>query len=309
MTALPGRVLVIGEALIDVVDHGDGVTRHVGGSPLNVAFGLGRLGTATTFASEFGDDPDGLAIRDHLASGGVSVVTVGDGSLPTSTATAWIGADGSATYDFDLTWNFRTPPQVNGVSVVHVGSIGALHLPGGNRVLSFVESLPQDVLVAFDPNVRPTLMPSREVAVVAVERYASRAAVVKLSDEDADWLYPDAAASAPQRLLDAGAKLVAVSRGSAGSVLHTADLRVEVPVLQVDIVDTIGAGDAYMSGLIAAIAEKVGIEGALAGSYSNAQLTEIGRMAAVSAGLTVARAGAMPPTAAELQRALRELEQ
>ncbi|MBS1906973.1 MAG: carbohydrate kinase [Actinobacteria bacterium] len=305
MNAFAGRILVIGEALIDIVDRGGEPVRHVGGSPLNVAFGLARLGIATTFATEFGDDADGAAIAAHLASAGVTVARTAGQDLRTSTALARIGDDGSATYDFDLEWIFSAPPATAGISAVHIGSIGALRAPGSEGVLALVESLPDDVLVTFDPNVRPALMPPADLTRATVERYAARAAVVKLSDEDAEWLYPGQADAAPARLLAAGARLVAVTHGAAGSVLHTGSARLDVPVRPTVAVDTIGAGDAYMSGLIAAIVQRVGVVDALAGRFSGAQLAEIGRIAAVSSGLTVARAGAMPPTAAELEVELK----
>ena len=301
MSGFAGRILVIGEALIDIVDRGGQPVRHVGGSPLNVAFGLARLGIATTFASEFGEDSDGAAIAAHLAAAGVTIARTADAIRPTSTALARIGEDGSATYDFDLQWTFSTPPAVAGISAIHIGSIGALRAPGSDAVLALVESLPEGVLVTFDPNVRPALMPPPAETRALVERYAARAAVVKLSDEDAAWLYPGAADSAPERLLAAGAKLVAVTHGAIGSVLRTASARLDVPARPTIAVDTIGAGDAYMSGLIAAIVQRVGVVDALAGRFTEEQLAAIGRIAAVSSGLTVARAGAMPPTAAELE--------
>ncbi|WP_439902089.1 carbohydrate kinase family protein [Microbacterium azadirachtae] len=304
MTAGAERILVIGEALIDIVDRGGRLARHVGGSPLNVAFGLARLGLTTTFATAFGTDEGGSAIVRHLAEAGVSIVRTADAGRPTSTALARIGADGSASYEFDLTWAFSTPPATAGFDVVHVGSIGALRAPGADGVRELVAGLPEQVLVTFDPNIRAALMPPREATRTRVEAYAARAAVVKLSDEDAAWLYPDDAQAAPERLLAAGARLVVMTRGAEGSVLHTGELRVEVPVRPTVAVDTIGAGDAYMSGLIAAIVRRVGIDDARAGRFTREQLAEIGAVAAASAALTVGRAGAMPPTAAELDRAL-----
>lgn len=298
--------LVIGEALIDIVDRGDGSEplRHVGGSPLNVAFGLGRLGIPTVFATEYGDDADGAAITAHLAGAGVAVVRTAGGTRRTATARARIQADGSAVYDFDIDWTLRHPPTVGDASVVHVGSIGALRAPGAEGVLALVESLDEGVLVTFDPNVRPALMPPQAESRALVERYAARAAVVKLSDEDAEWLYPGEAGTAARRLLAAGARLVAVTHGAAGSELHTATHRVGVPVRATNAVDTIGAGDSYMSGLIAAIVERVGVDAALSGTLTVQQLAEIGRIASSSSSLTVARAGAMPPTAVELASAL-----
>ena len=296
------RFLVIGEALIDVVDRDGERAQHVGGSPLNVAFGLGRLGIRTVFATEFGDDEAGAAITAHLASAGVAIERTADGSRHTSTALARIGADGSASYDFDVEWTFGTPPSADDANAVHIGSIGAFLAPGGPRVLELIEALPDDVLVSFDPNIRPAFVPSREETRGLVERYAARATIVKLSDEDADWLYPGRADDVAGILLAQGARLVAITRGAEGSTLHAPGASAHVPATPTTAVDTIGAGDAYMSGLLAAIAAPSGMVAALQ-DLTAADLTAIGRIAAASAAITVGRAGAMPPTADELERA------
>ncbi|WP_295011762.1 carbohydrate kinase [uncultured Microbacterium sp.] len=299
------RVLVIGEALIDVVDRGDGSApvRHVGGSPLNVAFGLARLGIPTTFATEFGDDADGAAIAAHLAGAGVEVARTAAGAHRTATALARIQPDGSAEYVFDIDWTFPQPPPTDRADVVHIGSIGSLRAPGAVGVLALVEGLPSDVLVTFDPNVRPALLPSVVETRALVERYAARAQVVKLSDEDAAWLYPEDPSSAPARLLAQGARLVAVTHGAEGSVVHTAGGERRVPARRTAAVDTIGAGDAYMSGLIAALLPHADALTGGEGLDADA-LDAVGRVAATTSSLTVARAGAMPPTAEELAAAL-----
>ncbi|HKT57183.1 MAG TPA: PfkB family carbohydrate kinase [Microbacterium sp.] len=302
----PAPVLVVGESLIDVVDRNGDRARHVGGSPLNVAYGLGRLGIPAVFATEFGDDADGDAIAQHLASVGVPIERTDDTARATSTAIAHIGPEGAAVYEFDLDWTFRTPPAVADVAAVHVGSIGALRLPGAERVLAFVEALPGDVLVTFDPNVRPAVVPPVERTRELVERYAARAAVVKLSDEDAAWLYPGGVDEAAARLLGCGARLVAVTCGAEGSDLHTGSTSVHVPARPTRVVDTIGAGDAYMTGLVAAIVTGIGAQSVLDGALTVRDLERIGRVAAAAAAITVGRSGAMPPTAAELARALRD---
>ncbi|MGN6198897.1 carbohydrate kinase family protein [Humibacter sp.] len=302
------QILVIGESLIDVVDRGDGTerARHVGGSPLNVAFGLGRLGIPTRFATEYGEDEGGDAIDLHLAAAGVRVEWTDDRSRPTSTAIAHIGPDGSASYRFDLEWRFRTPPQVPSLAAVHVGSIGALRMPGSSGVLALVEALSDEVLVTFDPNIRPALIPSREQTRDLVERYAARADIVKLSDEDAEWLYPGNSADASDILLDRGARLVVTTQGAAGSTLRTRAATVHAPARSTDPVDTIGAGDAYMAGLLAAVIGCGGIRAVLDDQLTPADLAAIGRYASSAAAITVGRAGAMPPTAIELERHLQQ---
>lgn len=296
----PDRALVIGEALIDIVDRADGSDAHVGGSPLNVAVGLSRLGVDVVFATEFGDDEHGRLISTHLADANVGSVQTATRSAPTSTARARIGSDGSATYLFDLTWSFDHPPRTDGFTVVHAGSVGALRQPGAQGVIELVEALPPDVLVTFDPNIRPALLPRREETRALVERFAARADVVKLSDEDAAWLYPEDPSSAPVRLLAQGPSIVAVTRGSAGSDIHTTGRFVTVPPYRTAVADTIGAGDAYMSGIVGAIVRGGLKERVLDGSVDRADLTSIGHFAATAAGITVSRSGAVPPTEDEV---------
>jgi len=296
----PDRALVIGEALIDVVDRADRSDAHVGGSPLNVAVGLARLGVDVVFATEFSDDAHGRLIDDHLRSAEVAWVQTTSSREPTSTARARIGRDGSASYVFDLRWVFDAPPRTDGFSVVHVGSVGALRPPGALGVIDLVESLPSDVLVTFDPNIRPALLPPREQTRELVERFAARANLVKLSDEDAEWLYPEDPSVAPARLLAQGASIVAVTRGAAGSDIHTEGRSVTVPPYRTEVADTIGAGDAYMSGLVGAIVRGGLTARVIDGAASGADLTAIGGLAAVAAGLTVGRAGAVPPTEDEI---------
>ncbi|WP_307450736.1 MULTISPECIES: carbohydrate kinase [Microbacterium] len=305
MSGVTGAVLVVGESLIDIVE-GDGDSRsYVGGSPLNVAVGLARLGMTVDFGTEFGADDAGARIADRLSRDGVTPIQTAAGAWPTSTARARIRPDGSASYVFDLEWRFDAPPRADGYAIVHVGSVGALREPGAHRVVELIESLPADVLVTFDPNVRPALLASSERTRALVERYAARANVVKLSDEDAEWLYPDDPASAPERLLARGAGLVVVTRGGQGSTIHTPAVELPVPSFPVEVVDTIGAGDSYMSGIIAALVRGVGVAGAATGAFDESDLAEVGRFAATAAGLTVSRAGAAPPTIAELDAVLQ----
>jgi sugar/nucleoside kinase (ribokinase family) len=298
-------ILVIGESLIDVVDRAGDQTRHVGGSPLNVAYGLGRLGIPTVFATEFGDDPDGVAIAGHLGAVGVTVAQTSVGGR-TGVAIARLGDAGAAEYEFDLDWRFDGEPAVPQPGAVHVGSIGALRSPGGEGVLAFVERLPRDVLVSFDPNIRPAVVPPRPHTRRLVERYAARATVVKLSDEDARWLYPGEEDAVAARLLACGARLVAITRGTDGSDLYTRSAHVHIPAEPAHAVDTIGAGDAYTTGLLSAIVTGVGAPAVRDDALTPADLAQIGRVAAVAAAVTVGRAGAVPPTATELQRALAE---
>jgi fructokinase len=281
--------LVIGEALVDVVVHPGGAapTAHPGGSPANVAVGLARLGVPTTLHSDYGSDEHGRSIATHLAASGVATTPSTVGDRPTSLATARIAADGAATYEFAVTWD-PAPVEARGYAVVHTGSIGAALEPGASTVEEALRGA--DGLVSFDPNIRPALMPERAVALSRVERLVALADVVKASDEDVAWLYPDlAVADVLERWAALGPRLVVVTRGGAGAdaVGPAGPLRVEAP--RTTVADTIGAGDSFMAGLLADLLER---------GFDDPAATL--RFAARCAAITVARPGADPPRRAEL---------
>ncbi|WP_285114333.1 carbohydrate kinase [Leifsonia sp. fls2-241-R2A-40a] len=295
------RALVMGESLVDVVErHGSPRAVHAGGSPLNVAFGLARLGIHVTFATEYGADPHGSLIADHLHSAGVDTLNTSHGN-PTSTATARIDPEGAAHYDFSLDWDFA-PTALPPAELVHTGSIGALREPGATAVRRHVNALGDDTLVTFDPNVRPSLMPDREQTLKSVDWYSRHAHLVKLSDEDAHWLFPGwTHRTVLDWILDRGAGIAVLTRGGDGSLLRSRAAEIEIEASAAHVVDTIGAGDAYMAGLLAGL---MGAEprGQLQrGNVSDIVLRSIGELASRVAALTVARAGAMPPTLDEIQ--------
>lgn len=280
--------LVLGEALVDVVRRGSADPEaHPGGSPLNVAVGLARLGIPTTLHSSFGVDAHGLAIAEHLAASDVTVTPSTVGEAPTSVAEATLGPDGAATYDFRIAWQLA-PVDPAGFDLVHTGSIGAALEPGATRVEEALAAATG--LVSFDPNIRPALMPSREVALARVERLVALADVVKASDEDVAWLYPDATVDAVlARWAGLGPGWVVVTRGGEGADALVAGDRLHVDVPSVTVADTIGAGDSFMAGLLAHVLRNGADDPAATLAF-----------AARCAAITVSRPGADPPWRHEL---------
>ncbi len=300
------QVLVIGESVVDVVERDGTTTAHAGGSPLNVAYGLARLGLPTAFATQFGDDAYGHLIAAHLASAGVEILRP-EPSAETSVATARIGADGSAQYTFSLHWDFEAA-TVPATPVVHVGSVGAFREPGSTAVRRLLHGLPASTLVTLDPNIRPSLIPAAPAVLEQVGTYAARTDLIKLSDEDAAWLFPGMSEEDVLAwFLARGTAVVAITRGSGGSVLRSRLGHVEIDARPTTVVDTIGAGDAYMAGLIAAVLEDADGIDTLRGGADPVFLERVGRFASATAALTVARAGATPPTRAEMTAALAAL--
>lgn len=301
------RVLVVGEALIDVVRGRDGsVAEHVGGSPANVALGLGRLGRGVDLLTWIGRDPRGRRIVEHLAASGAAVVPGSDGAERTSVAVAHLADDGGATYEFDLTWQVPaswTAPA-GAPLAVHTGSIGAVLAPGGADVARILAAHRASATITYDPNLRPSLMPPPEVTRPVVEALVAIADVVKLSDEDLAWLAPEDPLGLAERWAQAGPALVVVTRGGEGALAWTArGERIDVPPVRVPVADTVGAGDSFMAGLIDGL-WSAGLLGpdarsdlhAVGAGTVRALLERCARIAAI----TVSRPGADPPTAAEL---------
>src|SRR6476659_8391871 len=143
-------VLVLGEALVDVVHQGGRVTEHVGGSPANVAFGLGRLDHDVTLAAWFAQDERGNRIAQACVDSGVKVAEGSDRASRTSVANAIIDRSGKATYQFELSWLLPTLPAEEGDQVrhLHTGSIGATLEPGGSQVVSALRDTWADATVS-----------------------------------------------------------------------------------------------------------------------------------------------------------------
>ena len=300
MTGYP--ITVAGESLVDVVH--DGRTREVpGGSPANVALGLARLGTPVEFATWLGDDARGHRIADHLRASGVQVVDDAFGATRTSSAVVRLAPDGQPTYEFDIEWDLPDLPRTP--RWLHVGSISAFLEPGAGKVSELARRTAADGgTVSFDPNIRPALLGRPADGRRTFERLAAVADVVKLSDEDAGWLYPGLGADAVlDRLLEIGVELAALTTGAAGSIVTTATERVTVPGGRVDVVDTVGAGDSYMATLIWQLQTR----GAAVGPISRDSLRELGRLSTRAAAITVARRGADLPTRDDLFSAALEI--
>lgn len=294
------RVAVIGESLIDIV-RAQNTVEAPGGSPLNVAVALSRLGVDTRLLTALGNDERADLVEKHLAASGVELVPGSRRLLRTSTATATLRPDGSAVYDFDVTWDPPALPSLE-VEALHAGSIGLFLQPGAETVRDQLEAAAGRTLISLDPNIRPSLLPNLAAVRSTFESLAGLATVVKLSDEDAEWLFPGAPiATVVQRLLDLGPALVAVTRGAAGCLLASTEAAVDVAASATTVVDTIGAGDSFMGALIRQVLvldlSRDLIDGL---SLWPEELAEIGRFAADVAAATVGRPGADPPWLHEL---------
>jgi fructokinase len=299
-----GRALVIGEALIDRVEK-QGAVEHVGGSPLNVAVGLARLGRGVDFLTHIADDEAGRRIVEYLKASGVQLVPGSITAERTPTAVATIADDGSAAYTFDLQWQLSGTPEVTPPLLVHTGSIAAVREPGCLAVAALLEAYRVSATLTFDPNVRPSLIADRAAAQARIAHLVERSDIVKVSDEDLRWINPD---HEPQRTargwLASGPAIVVVTMGSRGAVAFCSAGDARVAADPVRVIDTVGAGDAFMVGLLDALwaLDLVGAErrSALRRIRLDALAAALEAAGQASA-VTVSRAGAELPDRAALR--------
>jgi len=309
---MPPTFAVIGEAILDLTgpdEDGASIARP-GGSPMNVAIGLARLGRSTAFVGRMSDDPIGTLLRRHLERSNVDLRHVVYASDPGTVALVELAAC-QARYQFsphgaDFQW---TPDELafmpGGAKAVHFGSLASWLPPGDVTIARLVTRLRRghSVLISFDPNVRPALLPDVGAARRKVEQSVSVAHVVKASVEDLAWLYQAESVDAVvRRWLDIGATLVVVTAGAEGATAWTGrQSPVSRRATPMPVADTVGAGDAFMSGLLDGLAGRgLLAPEALAELSDSATVAAVLDDAALIAGMTVRRAGADPPWRAEV---------
>lgn len=268
---------------------------------MNVSVGLTRLGWPAELHSRIGADEHGDLIRAHLAADGVPLGarTLAEGA--SWAASVRLDAEGRAEYDFALHGEIPIP-EIEDFALIHAGSIGALREPGSTALLDAFRAAPARTLRSFDPNIRADVIGAADEARARVFAIAAAAQVVKLSDEDAAWLRPGSESDDVLReFADNGTRFAVITRGSQGALALVDGVRYERPASPVTVVDTIGAGDAFMSGLLFALlrdgTDRLIREGRPV--RGEAVLSALDT-ALASAAITVSRAGANPPHLEEL---------
>jgi fructokinase len=298
----------MGEILIDFLPIEEagrtvGFRMHPGGSPFNVAVGLARLGQHTAFASKISSDLFGRYLREHVEREGIDTrFAVASDAQSTLAFVAMEGGEPDYAFYNDgasdtlLTLEEIPPALFEETAILHFGSISLLSGTTPGAVLATAERLKGRALLSFDPNLRPGLVRDEAAYRGLLDRLFGLADVLKLSANDLQWLWPGSTVEqAASRLLAHGPALVAVTRGGDGVLALRGSDRWEVPSFDVQVVDTVGAGDAFSSGLLSGLAGRgIASREALlaAGSEDIAGALSFG--VAVSA-LTCTRAGADPP--------------
>jgi fructokinase len=299
-------IVVCGEALIDLVIKDGWQTPSPGGGPFNAARALARLDVPTAFLGHLSNDEFGRLLADRLRTDGASLALATFGTEPTTTAIARIGPDGLAEYEFSI--EGTSAPQLTlemiprtlaaEVDALHVGTLGLLLQPMATSLTELVRRAGRGRLIMLDPNIRPALR-LNEGYRKRLEWFVSRSTVVKASVDDLAWLYPEVDyVAAARRMLDLGVRLILVTLGAQGASGTTAKGDVSVAAVPVDVVDTIGAGDAFGAAALAWLSDHELLDPSLALSID--ELRSLLEFSCLAASLTCARAGAEPPTRAEI---------
>jgi fructokinase len=302
-------VLVIGEALVDVVHGINGEIKNIpGGSPANTAVALARLGTKTYMKARTSSDQFGTEIRNYLTNQNVNL----DYSLvvdsPSSVIDAVIQKDGSAKYEANLNgaadygWTFAELNQEidPDIQIIQLGSLTSYVEPGATNVEKWFAHLRQSdkYLLTFDPNIRHPLDGQNEKDVRSrAKKLASLSHVVKASDEDLNWIFSnDNPKDSAINIIKSGASLVFVTLGKKGAFVVNKELEIiEVPAKEIEVVDTIGAGDTFAAALITQLLENSWINENELEKLKTTDLTAILTNCALAATITCSRQGANPP--------------
>ena len=300
-------ILVAGESLIDlIVGPDDGVHASPGGGPFNAARTIARLGLPTRFLGRFSADPFGQLLTGKLAQDGVDLAVPGRVPEPTALAIVALGDRGVPEYWFHVaqTAGFKldqaTAQQAlrADVTAVHIGSLGLVVDPMATELEGLVQRLSPDQLLLLDPNWRAQAIPDADAHRARIRRLLLRTDILKTSTEDLSFLVPGCGiAEAARILLGWGARCVLVTDGPSSIHAFTGGDQLAVQVPPVEVVDTVGAGDAFGGSFLAWWAERGLSREDLA--HSPRVLAAVTAAARV-ASLTCARAGAEPPWRHEL---------
>lgn len=302
-------VVVAGEALVDLVPRGDALWPSAAGSPVNVAVGLGRLEVPTAFAGTVSTDGFGDLIATRLNDAGVALDLLNPVEAPTTLAVVHLDAEGRATYGFYLEGTsagvLRTDmlPSLPDGAALHVsfGAIGPSHEPVGDALCRLLRREAGQRVVSLDPNVRTSAIGDLGTTLARLEDAVDASDVVKISDEDLALLHPGTDPEVvAARWADGGPGLVVVTRGPDGAVAFAGSERLEVAGRRVAVVDTVGAGDAFTSGLLASLATTGLLDRERLRGADPAAIADAIEHAVGVAAITCTRAGADPPTAAEV---------
>ena len=275
----------------------------VGGGPANTAKALARLDYDVDFIDGISTDSFGVIARKELERDKVGLGLCLTSDKPTCTATVTVDAQGGARYDFVIdgtaTFDFNSQwlpdPERLKPSVLHIGTLVTIIEPSASVLYDWAVRVGEFAPIIFDPNIRPSVMGDRQKYSQAVEKWVGISSIVKVSDDDIAWLYPDESLDeVARRWIAGGVSCVVITRGAHGLIGYTEHGIEEVDAVKTVVVDTVGAGDT-----VGAIVVEGVIKHSVAGLVGQT-LNAVLHKAAVAAAITCSRAGAQPPRTHEL---------
>ena len=298
------EIWVCGEVLIDLIPRGDKKVAIVGGGPANTAKALALLGFDSFFIDGISTDAYGQKAKAELLYDGVNLKYAHFSDKPTCTADVSLDdagvasyvftIDGSATFDFSHDW-LPDPLEIK-PAVLQIGTLATIVEPAASILHEWALKVAEVAPIVFDPNVRSSVMSDRDKYQAAVAKWTAISAVIKVSEDDLAWLYPERdQLEVAAQWLEEGAALVIITKGSYGLIGITAQGSVTVPGVKIEVADTVGAGDTVGAIVVEAILER-----GLASLHGEV-LREVLTRAAKAASITCSRAGANPPTRAEIE--------
>ena len=299
-------VWVCGEALIDLIPVRPGSDQRQaipGGGPANTAHALARLDIPTEFIGGLSDDQYGQRMRSEFITGRVGLTFTPEHQLPTCLAIVSIDLDGGATYEFKIdgtaTFAFATEnlpdPKLIQPDAIYIGTLATIIEPGASILKDWIIQAQDYAPIIYDPNIRSSVISDRSRYQEVVKEWVALSNVVKASEDDLAWLYPETdPLEIARSWVSSGVQLVVITKGENGIVGVTENQEVSIPGVKVEVIDTVGAGDTVGAVLVEALVE-FGLE-----KLTSELLSHTLHRAALAAAITCSRAGANPPTKAEL---------
>ncbi len=305
-------IISLGEALIDFVSQ-KGLTFEgfPGGSPMNTSIAISRLGVPCQFLGRISNDMFGCRLIDHLHDNSVGTDMVLRTDDSTTLSFVQKQSDGQARYGFfaNNTADRNLPiEELNKVNlpkeakILHFGSISLSMEPCGSSISEYLLNNCNDIMLSFDPNIRPSLVPGKEKYMERFQRLCKISSVIKLSDEDLLWLYPGLKSDkAIDLLLKLGVSLIALTTGKTGALLINKNNRISSPLFDLPVADTIGAGDTFHGAMLSFIYKQNWMDRNSLSTLNKEQLQTLGDYANKAAGINCSRSGANPPTELEME--------
>lgn len=305
-------IICCGEALIDMIPNtlDNGETAYIpkiGGAVLNTSICLGRLGANVAFLGSVSNDLFGEMIKDELDKSKVDTSLCISTSQNTTLAFANI-KNGTTTYSFfdenssnknislkDVNLNEKE------VDTLYIGGISLMSEPNGSEIENFINKESKDKIVFYDPNIRPNFIDNRSIFIQRFENILSQSDIIKISDEDFEWLYPDDDfEELHKKWLELGLSIIVLTKGSQGAIIKTKEHDVFAQAQKVNVVDTIGAGDIFNGALLFSLSNNKNYTKKDLNKLDNTALKESLVFANKVAGISVGKIGANPPFFNEL---------